>query len=456
MSRSLFAAHALLPAGWASDVLVAWDDAGTIVSVEAGAAAPGGVERAAGPLLPGLPNCHSHAFQRAFAGLSEYRAAVADSFWTWRERMYRVALAISPEQLEQIATQVYVEMLEAGYTSVCEFHYLHHDPAGLRYAEPAELSLRLVVAARRAGIGLTLLPVLYRHAGFGARPPRPEQRRFLNDADTLLRIAERLRCEPGVRVGAAPHSLRAVAPADLHMLVDGLTRLDADAPIHVHVAEQQREVDDCLAWSGRRPVRWLLDEAPLGPRWCLVHATHLDDAELHDLARSGAVAGLCPTTEANLGDGVFPASAYVAAGGRWAIGSDSQVGVDAAGELRLLELGQRLVRRERNVLASAAFPQVADALWLAAVAGGAQAAGRPVGGLLTGQRADLVAIADPQFDGLAPAQALASLVFAPARRTAVRDVWVGGRRRVQNGSHADAQPAMHGFVAARAALLSQL
>lgn len=455
MSRSLFAAHALLPSGWARDVLVAWDDAGMLTSVQTQVDAPAGVEHAAGPLMPGLPNCHSHAFQRVFAGLTEHRGQATDSFWTWRDLMYRVALAVSPDQLEHIATHLYVEMLQAGYTSVCEFQYLHHDPAGQRYAEPAELSLRLVAAARRAGIGLTMLPVLYRHAGFGAMPPRADQRRFLNDADGLLRIVERLRRE-GVRVGVAPHSLRAVAPQDLRALLDGLNALDAGPPIHIHIAEQQQEVDDCLTWSGQRPVRWLLDHAPVDARWCLVHATQLDAGETLDLAARGAVVGLCPSTEANLGDGLFPAPAYASAGGRWAIGSDSHVCVDAAEELRLLELGQRLLHRQRNVLATSLHPQVADALWLGAVAGGARASGRSVAGLVAGQQADLVAIADPQFDGLSPAQALASFVFAPSRRSAVREVWVAGQRRVQNGLHALDGAARRDFLAARADLASQL
>jgi formimidoylglutamate deiminase len=455
MSRSLFASCALLPTGWAHDVHLAWDDAGTLSHVQAGLEPPAGVEHAAGPLLPGLPNCHSHAFQRAFAGLTEHRAQASDSFWSWRELMYRVALAVSPEQLEHIATHLYIEMLQGGYTSVCEFHYLHHDPAGQRYADPAEMSLRLVAAAQRAGIGLTLLPVLYRHAGFGAAPPRADQRRFLNDADALLRIVERLRRE-GVLVGVAPHSLRAVAPADLRALLDGMAAIDPGAPIHLHVAEQQQEVDDCLAWSGRRPVGWLLDHLPVDARWCLVHATHLDAGETLALAARGAVVGLCPSTEANLGDGLFPAPAYFSAGGRWAIGSDSHVGLDGAGELRLLEYGQRLLHRQRNVLATPQQPQVADALWLGAVAGGARASGRPLAGIVPGQQADFVVIADPQFEGLAPAQALASLVFAPPRRAAVRDVWVAGRRRVQNGSHPQAEAAQHDFVTARAHLLAEI
>lgn len=454
MDRSLFASHALLPEGWARDVLLAWDGDGRFVRVEPGAVAPAGIARPSGPLLPGLPNLHSHAFQRVFAGLTEHRAQANDSFWTWRDRMYRVALAVAPEQVEAIATQLYVEMLRAGYTSVCEFQYLHHDTHGRAYAERAEISLRLVAAARRAGIGLTLLPVLYRHGGFGAAPARADQRRFVNPVDTLLRIVERLR-EEDVRVGVAPHSLRAVAPADLAALLEGLDALDAGAPIHIHIAEQQQEVADCIGWSGARPVQWLLDHAALGPRWCLVHATHLDAAEAAALARCGAVVGLCPSTEANLGDGLFDAARHLEAGGCWGIGSDSHASVDAAEELRLLEYGQRLAQRQRNVLAPAGGGQIADGLWLGAVAGGAQASGRAVAGLAVGEQADMVAIADPAWEGLDAGQALASLVFANHRRDAVRDVWVGGRLRVQNGRHAEGESALRDFVAARARLLSE-
>ena len=450
----LHASHALLPAGWARDVLLGWDDAGTLKQADVGVAAPPSIERADGPLLPGLPNLHSHAFQRAFAGLTEHRGEAADSFWTWRDLMYRFALAVSPEQLEAIATRLYVEMLQAGYTSVCEFHYLHHDREGQPYAERAELALRLAAAARRAGIGLTLLPVLYRHSGFGAKPARADQRRFVNSVDELLRIVERLRRETDLRVGVAPHSLRAVAPDDLAALLGGLDALDASAPVHIHVAEQTQEVDDCIAWSGARPVRWLLDHAPVDARWCLVHATHLDVDEAAAVARSKAVVGLCPSTEANLGDGLFDVPRHLQAGGPWGIGSDSHASVDAAEELRLLEYGQRLVRRERNVLVAGDHRQLADGLWLGAVAGGAQASGRPVGGLAVGQQADFVVLAEASLASLAPDQMLASVVFANQRRNAIADVWVGGRRRVQNGRHAEDEATQRAFVAARAQLLS--
>ncbi|HWH81212.1 MAG TPA: formimidoylglutamate deiminase, partial [Burkholderiaceae bacterium] len=376
-TRTLFAAHALLPGGWARDVLLAWDERGVLTRVQPGTPAPADTPRAAGPLLPGMPNLHSHAFQRVFAGLTEFRgeANTADSFWSWRERMYRVALAVSPDQLEAIATQLYIEMLHAGYTSVCEFHYLHHDPQGRPYAEPAEMALRLVAAAQRAGIRLVLLPVLYQQAGFGGAAARAEQRRFvIAHVDALLDIVQRLRAH-GVAVGAAPHSLRAVGPAALRELVGGLHAIDATAPVHLHIAEQPQEVADCVSWSGQRPVEWLFANAPVDARWCLVHATHLVDAERRALAASGAVAGLCPSTEANLGDGTFDAAAYLGAGGAWGIGSDSHVGLDAAEELRLLEYTQRLALGRRNVLADDAHAGVAERLWLGAVAGGARASG---------------------------------------------------------------------------------
>ena len=459
--RTLFADHALLPTGWARDVLLGWNDTGALTTVQPGAAATPDTSRAAGPLIPGMPNLHSHAFQRVFAGLSEYRSggianASSDSFWTWRDLMYRVANAVSPDQLESIATQLYVEMLRAGYTAVCEFHYLHHDPQGRPYADPAEMAMRLFAAARRAGIGITLLPVLYQHAGFGGQPPRADQRRFVNGPDALLDIARRLRAQ-GAAVGVAPHSLRAVAPQALREVVAGLHAIDANAPVHIHIAEQQQEVDDCLAWSGQRPVAWLLAKLPVDARWCLVHATHMAEVELRGLAASGAVAGLCPSTEANLGDGVFDAAAYMAAGGAWGIGSDSHASVDAAEELRLLEYTQRLARRRRNVLADAAHAQVADHLWGAAVAGGARASGRAGAGLVPGQPADFVVLdTDGALAGLTPPQVLASHVFASHGRNAVRDVWAGGIQRVRAAAHALQQAAGERFVGARTELLREV
>ena len=461
----LFAADALLPTGWARDVLLGWDDAGRLTQVRTGAPAPAGVARATGPLLPGMPNLHSHAFQRAMAGLTEFRGAAAgagpdrhDSFWSWRTLMYRFAARLTPEQFEAIALGLYVEMLEAGYTAVCEFHYLHHDADGRPYADDATLALALLRAAQRAGIGLTLLPVLYQASGFGGLAPHASQRRFIRSTDSMLALLQRLKPladAQGCRLGMAPHSLRAVPPEALREALAGLVAIDPTAPVHLHIAEQSKEVDDCLAWSGQRPVAWLLDHAPVDARWCLVHATHMDADEFRRAAASGAVAGLCPSTEANLGDGIFDLPAWGAAGGAWGVGSDSHVCVNAAEELMLLEYGQRLATRRRNVAASAAQPQVATAMTLAAVQGGAQAAGRGIAGLMVGQQADFVVLdaAHPALAGLAAAKVLSSHVFASHRSNAIDAVWVAGRVRVQAGRHFLHDSASAGFVAARSQLL---
>ncbi|MFI4927554.1 MAG: formimidoylglutamate deiminase [Burkholderiales bacterium] len=458
MSLALFAEHALLPTGWARDVLLEWDAGGSLRTVQPGSQAGSGIERAAGPVLPGMPNLHSHAFQRAFAGLTEYRGAAQDSFWSWRTLMYRFAAAIAPQQLEAIATGLYVEMLEAGYTSVCEFHYLHHDTAGIPYADDTTLSQCLLRAAARAGIGLTLLPVLYQTAGFGGTPAREEQRRFIRSTESMLGLLECLRplCDAqGARLGLAPHSLRAVPPDSLREVLAGLDAIDATAPIHIHIAEQTGEVDACLAWSGQRPVAWLLDRAPVDRRWCLVHATHMTVDEYRRAAATGAVAGLCPTTEANLGDGIFDVPAWRGAGGRWGVGSDSHACVNAAEELMLLEYSQRLHAHQRNVIAGNEQPFVATAMTLEAVAGGAQASGRPIAGLSPGQRADLVVLdaADPLLAGLAsPDAMLGAHVFASHRRSAIQSVWAGGRCAVQDGRHALHDISARDFADARRAL----
>ena len=450
MSHGLFAPHALLPTGWARDVLLSWDATGVLTQVTPHATPPAGTATASGPLVPGLANLHSHAFQRAFAGLSEYRGSADDSFWTWRELMYRFALSISPDQLEDIATHLYIEMLQAGYTAVCEFHYLHHDPAGNAFADPAEMSMRLVNAAQRAGIGLTMLPVLYQHAGFGGQPARADQRRFVNSVEALLEIVARVRAT-GTRVGVAPHSLRAVGPEALRELIAGV---DATAPIHIHIAEQQQEVRDCVAWSGQRPLQWLLANANVDTRWCLVHATHLTADERDALAATGAVAGLCPSTEANLGDGVFDAAAYSAAAGVWGIGSDSHASVNAAEELRLLEYTQRLAQQRRNVLAGRVHAQVADQLWLGALHGGARASGRAIAGLVIEQRADFVALdTRGPLARLTPEQVLANHVFTNHGRNNVRDVWVAGRLHVRDGEHTLGSVACERFIGTRSALI---
>jgi formimidoylglutamate deiminase len=457
--RSLFAAHALLPTGWARDVLLSWNEQGFLTDVKTQCVCPAGTLQAAGPLLPGMPNLHSHAFQRAFGGLTEYRGAAQDSFWSWRSLMYRFVAAITPDQLEAIATGLYVEMLEAGYTSVCEFHYVHHDHDGRPYADDMDLSMCLLRASDRAGIGLTLLPVLYQTSGFGASPPSEGQRRFIRSTDNMLALLQKLKplCEAqGARLGLAPHSLRAVPPDSLREALDGLQAMDAKAPVHIHIAEQTAEVDACLGWSGQRPVEWLLDHAPVDIRWCLVHATHMSADESMRAARTGAVAGLCPSTEANLGDGIFDAASWLQGGGRWGVGSDSHACVNAAEELMLLEYSQRLATRQRNVLATAEQPSVATAMTLAAVAGGAQASARPVAGLAAGQQADLLVL-DAQHllmrDLPSPEAMLSAHVFASHRQSALLQVWVGGRLKVQSGRHALHDSALSGGVTARQQLL---
>ena len=457
--RSLFAAHALLPTGWARDVLLSWNEQGFLTDVKTQCVCPAGTLQAAGPLLPGMPNLHSHAFQRAFGGLTEYRGAAQDSFWSWRSLMYRFVAAITPDQLEAIATGLYVEMLEAGYTSVCEFHYVHHDHDGRPYADDMALSMCLLRASARAGIGLTLLPVLYQTSGFGASPPSEGQRRFIRSTDNMLALLQKLKplCEAqGARLGLAPHSLRAVPPDSLREALDGLQAMDAKAPVHIHIAEQTAEVDACLAWSGQRPVEWLLDHAPVDARWCLVHATHMSAEESMRAARTGAVAGLCPSTEANLGDGIFDAASWLQGGGRWGVGSDSHACVNAAEELMLLEYSQRLATRQRNVLATAEQPSVATAMTLAAVAGGAQASARPVAGLAAGQQADLLVL-DAQHlllrDLPSPEAMLSAHVFASHRQSALLQVWVGGRLKVQSGRHDLHDSALNGGVTARQQLL---
>jgi formimidoylglutamate deiminase len=441
--KRYFAASALLPHGWATDVAIDVDDAGTIVGATAGAQ-PGDAVRLVGHAVPGMPNVHSHAFQRAFAGRAERMSPDrADSFWTWREQMYGLVERLDADDVEAIATWLYVEMLKAGYTAVGEFHYLHHDREGKRYAAPTELAHRIVAGARASGIGLTLLPVVYEHAGFGGVPAHAGQRRFLTTADEFAAywdaLERSLRDDPQLRLGVAPHSLRAVGSQRLLEILAHVSARDPRAPIHIHVAEQQAEVDDCVAWSGLRPVAWLLRNAPVTESWTLVHATHVDGGELAGIVDSGAVAGLCPTTEANLGDGVFPAEQFLRDGGRFGIGSDSNVTIDVAEELRLLEYGQRLTARRRAVLGDERAPHVGARLYRDALAGGARSLARAIGALAPGTRADIVVLdsgRDAVLEGASGDDLLDRYVFASGAR-AVRDVIVGGRRLVHDGHHAD-------------------
>ena len=442
-----FAERALLPTGWATHVRIEVGADGFLTRIQANADAQG-AQRLNGPVLPGMPNLHSHAFQRAMAGLAEVAGNPNDSFWTWRDLMYRLVGKISPEQLGVIARQLYIEMLKAGYTSVAEFHYVHHDLSGQPYANPAELALRISEAARSTGIGLTLLPVLYSHSGFGGQAPNEGQRRFINSTEQYLTLQQQLKPllaqQPAQQLGLCFHSLRAVTPEQLH---DVLRASDTACPVHIHIAEQQKEVDDCLSWSGKRPIQWLYDNVEVDARWCLVHATHATPDEVRLMAQSQAVAGLCLTTEANLGDGIFPAVDYLAQYGRMGIGSDSHVSLSVVEELRWLEYGQRLRDQRRNRLYRSDQPMIGRTLYDAAVAGGAQAMGQPVAGLAVGQRADWLVLdgndpylATAQEDGI-----LNRWLFAGGDRQ-VRDVVVNGQWVVRDGRHADEDVSSRDFT----------
>ena len=424
--------RALLPQGWERDVRLTVVD-GCIGEVRTGVAAQAGDQRVR-ILVPGVPNLHSHAFQRGMAGLTEIGGGDGDSFWSWRELMYRFLAKLVPDAVEAIAAHAYMEMLESGFTRVGEFHYLHHDADGQPYADRAEMSARIAAAAAQTGIGLTLLPVFYAHADFGGAAPNPAQRRLIHDVDGFAQLLDgartALRPLPDAVLGIAPHSLRAVTGEELSALLP----LN-DGPVHIHIAEQLREVDACVAWSGLRPVRWLYENVAVDARWCLVHATHIDDDERARIVASRAVAGLCPVTEANLGDGLFPMQAFAREGGRFGVGSDSNVLIDAAEELRLLEYGQRLSLRGRNVIAPDAQRSSGRYLFDGAQQGGAQALG-VAAGLQPGASADLL-----ELDADHPAMIardgdalLDSWVFA-ARNGALRSVWRRGRQCVADGRH---------------------
>lgn len=439
MTRTFFFASALLPDGWRRNVRVEVSN-GVIdrVSVDAPADPR---DRRETLVVPGLPNVHSHAFQRAMAGLAERLGPQGtDNFWSWREVMYRFLGKLEADDMEAIAAYAYADMLEAGFTSVGEFHYLHRTAKGALYDDPAELSLRHLSAAETTGIGITLLPVFYESSNFGGAAPTEGQRRFITDLDTFGRIVERVRKSvtdlPGRRVGIAPHSLRAV-PFD--HLTELLSR-HADGPIHIHAAEQLREVEDCLSFCGLRPIEWLLRNVRLDSRWCVVHATHLTSEEIVGLAKSEAVAGLCPLTEANLGDGTFPAVPFRNAGGRWGIGSDSHIQLTAAGELRQLEYSQRLHSRSRNALATLDRPSTAGSLYEAALSGGARALAQRVGAIAPGHRADFLVLDDahPDLAGRIGDTVMDTWVFAGDRQL-IRAVIAGGHAVVEGARHRDRQ-----------------
>ncbi len=412
MASKLHLETALLPDGWRNDVVVTVEH-GVITAIDAPGSAP--AERISGVAVPGLPNIHSHAFQRAMAGLTERRGSEADSFWTWREQMYRFVERLTPYDLEAIAALAYMEMLEAGFTSVAEFHYLHHRPDGRPYDNVAEMSERIVAAAETVGIGLTLLPVFYRQGGFLGKPPSDGQRRFLNTRDSYARLMETK--VPGGEIGIAPHSLRAVTLDDLKWAAKAF----AGMPSHIHISEQTREVDDCLAAHNRRPIDLFLDTIDAGRNWYLIHATHADAGEIARVAKAGVVVGLCPITEANLGDGLFDVPAFLKLGGRFGIGSDSNVRLSAADELRTLEYGQRLFHRQRNVLGDAAR-STGRHLFERSLDGNA---------LAVGQRADFVVLDGGGHQGDA---VIDSWIFT-TDNAAIKSVYHGGVPVVQNGRH---------------------
>lgn len=438
---SLFARHALTAGGWQQDVEITFDNAGTIAGVQTGAPAkPDAVTYEV--LLPGLANVHSHSFQRAMAGLTETASSKEkDNFWTWRHVMYHFAQRLTPEQVETITRALYIELLQSGFTAVGEFHYLHHDVEGRPYAAVGELSDRIASAALVTGIHLTHLPVMYEAANFGGVPPSEGQRRFIHTADRYIDLLEalvrRYRDASYITLGVAPHSLRAVTPESLAAILDALPKLGLSrCPIHIHVSEQEKEVSDCLAWSTQRPVEWLFNHCNVDSRWCLIHATHINQEECQRIADSGAVAGLCPTTEANLGDGIFPIDTYLIRNGKFGIGTDSHIGVSPWEELRLLEYHQRLKHRRRAVLYDENHLSIGRTLFTRAAAGGAQALGLSGGVIAPGRRADLISLSmdEPLLAGKQGDQILDTLVFAGIRPP-IDDVYVAGRRVITGGRH---------------------
>jgi formimidoylglutamate deiminase len=434
-----FAPLARLPEGWARDVRFSVNAKGDIASVTANAPR-GAAALLPGPTLPGMPDLHSHAFQRAMAGLTERASAGDDDFWAWRETMYGFLAKLTPRDLEAIATQLYVELVKHGFTSIAEFHYVHADPKGEPYETVTEMSDRLIASASAAGIGMTILPVVYRAGGFGGAPLSERQKRFAlaeeSFADLYERLARRHRADPNVRVGLAPHSLRAVPPDHLTRAVDMARKLDKSAPIHIHVSEQPKEVAECRAWSGTTPISWLAANAPVDEAWCLVHATHATADEIATMAHRRAVVGLCPTTEANLGDGIFPLPEFAAQGGRFGIGTDSNVCTSPVEELRWLEYGLRLTRLKRNVAAKAAGGSTGAYLFDRAIDGGAQACGRKAGKLAPGWRADFVVLdsGHPALIAREGDAILDSWLFA-GNANPVRDVIVGGEWIVREFHH---------------------
>lgn len=438
----IIAKNILLSNGWAKNQVIEITD-GTIThigSISDDELAVADSHAIKAIVIPGMVNCHSHAFQRAFAGFSEQGSEGKDSFWTWRAVMYKFLAQLTAKDAQVIATQLYIEMLKMGYTRVAEFHYLHHDLAGKHYQPLSNMAKAIFDASKQSGIGLTMLPVLYRFSGFGEQTPTTGQARFINDVEQFNQLVTQciqLSQEyDNTNVGIAPHSLRAVDKSSLIQAVAHVRAHDSNAPVHIHIAEQQQEVNDCLNHYQKRPVQWLLDNVELDKHWCLIHATHIDEQERQGIIAAQAIAGICPTTEANLGDGIFPTTEFIAEGGTWAIGSDSHISVNPVEELRWLEYAQRLIRQQRAILASKNQPSVGRYLWQSAAKGGAQSCGRDLGEIAVGKQADLLVLDEQQLSGFAHSNAhvLDSLVFA-TQQPAIKDVMVNGRWVVENKQH---------------------
>ena len=445
MQSKFILQSAMLPNGWAKDVFLEVDHGGNVIQLQPDTVSSESAQKVNGAVIPGIPNCHSHAHQRAMAGLGE-KASIeggkkaTDSFWTWRVAMYHYLQRIKPEDLYTIAKMLYLEMLKAGYTNIAEFQYLHHDLNGNAYANRAEMTLQCMQAAADVGIGFTALPVLYQYGGFGSQPALEGQKRFLNDAEGFCRIVENLFIAAkdsgnDASVGIAPHSLRAISEELLSEVIDSLSTKPL-AAIHVHVAEQTKEVDDCLQWSKQRPVQWMMDRFDVDHNWCAIHATHMDEMETMKLAQSGAVAGLCPTTEGNLGDGFFNFVDFTDHNGCWAIGSDSHISISAVEELRWLEYGQRLFYRQRNIAAQSATANTGTALLKSALQGGGQSSGRNIGQLEIGSRADFVVLdtMHPRLFGRTEDDLIDSWIFS-GNENSVKDVYIGGKKVIDNGQH---------------------
>lgn len=453
----LYAENILLNDGWASKQTITIEQ-GVITAIDAGMIE--GAEIAQGAVIPGMVNCHSHAFQRAFAGFSEQGSEGQDSFWTWRKIMYQFLAQLTEVDAKNIAKQLYIEMLKMGYTRVAEFHYLHHDIDGSAYnsktitdksASLATMAQAIFDAAQESGIGLTLLPVLYQHSGFGEQSPSEGQKRFINSTEQFNQLVSdcfTLSTQySNTNVGIAPHSLRAVDKTSLLSAVEHVRSLDNQAPIHIHISEQQKEVDDCVAHFGKRPVQWLLDNVELDKHWCLIHATHIDETERKGIIAKEAIAGICPTTEANLGDGIFPTTEFLAEKGTIAIGSDSHISVNPIEELRWLEYTQRLIKQQRAILATDEHASVGQNLWQQAAMGGAQSTNSNTGCLAIGKQADLLVLDKDKTKLFANAnqQLLDSMIFA-SQQNPVSDVMVNGVWQIKAQQHVEQKQATDNFA----------